>query len=102
MAAKPGVLPAAVKPVKIDVAVSGREFATLTSDPAALARLVAGTGGAVVPLAGQKALAQLIPDRSVEVAIRQSRQLWNKPWALALLIVLLTIEWILRKLAGLI
>jgi uncharacterized membrane protein len=102
LAAKPGVLPAAVKPVKIDVAVSGREFATLTSDPAALARLVAGTGGAVVPLAGQKALAQLIPDRSVEVAIRQSRQLWNKPWALALLIVLLTIEWILRKRAGLI
>ena len=102
LAAKPGVLPAVVKPVEMDVAASMREFSTLTSDPAALSRMVVGTGGAVVPLAGQQALAQLIPDRSVEVAIRQSRQLWNKPWALALLILLLTVEWILRKRAGLI
>ena len=102
LSAQPGVLPAAVKPVQMDVAASMREFASLTADPAALARMVSGTGGAVVPLAGQQALAQLIPDRSVEVAIRQSRQLWNKPWALALLILLLTVEWILRKRAGLI
>ena len=102
LAAKPGVLPAVVKPVEMDVAASMREFGTLTCDPAALSRMVNGTGGAVVPLAGQHALAELIPDRSVEVAIRQSRQLWNKPWALALLILLLTVEWILRKRAGLI
>jgi uncharacterized membrane protein len=102
LAAQPGVLPAEVKPVEIHVVPSMREFATLTADPLALARLVAGTGGAVVPLAQQDNAARLIPDRSVEIAIRQSRQLWNKPWALALLLVLLTVEWILRKRAGLI
>ncbi len=102
LTAKPGILPAAVKPVEMDVAASRREFTILTADPAALARLVAGTGGTVVPLAGQSIMARLIPDRSVEVAIRQSRQLWNKPWALALLVLLLTVEWILRKRAGLI
>ena len=102
LAAKPGVLPGPVTPVEMDVTESMREFARLTADPAALARLTAGTGGAVVPLARQNALAGLIPDRSVEVAIRQSRQLWNKPWALALLVLLLTVEWILRKRAGLI
>ena len=102
LAAKPGVLPGAVKPVEMDVAASMREFATLTADPAALARLVAGTGGAVIAPTHQRALAQLIPDRSVEAVIRQSRQIWNKPWALALLIGLLTVEWILRKRAGLI
>ncbi|MGC8623703.1 MAG: hypothetical protein ACP5VQ_00360 [Phycisphaerae bacterium] len=102
LTAKPGILPGAVKPVEMDVTASMREFTILTADPAALARLVADTGGAVVPLAGQSALARLIPDRSVEVAVRQSRQLWNKPWALALLILLLTVEWILRKRAGLI
>ena len=102
LAAKPGVLPGAVKPVEMDVAASMREFATLTADPAALARLVAGTGGAVIAPTNQRALAQLIPDRSVEAVIRQSRQIWNKPWALALLIGLLTVEWILRKRAGLI
>jgi uncharacterized membrane protein len=102
LTAKPGVLPGAVKPVEMDVVTATQEFNNLTSDPAALARLVSGTGGAVVPLTGQNALARLIPDRSVEVAIRQSRQLWNKPWALALLIALLTVEWIIRKRAGLI
>jgi hypothetical protein len=58
LAAKRGVLPAVVKPVEMDVAASMREFITRTSDPAALSRMVVGTGGAVVPLAGQQALAQ--------------------------------------------
>ena len=39
-----------------------------------------------------------IPDRSMPILNAQSEELWNKPFALALVVLLATMEWLIRKL----
>ncbi len=102
ISAPPGELAAPLKPLRVRVVPPNLEFNNPRVDMAALCRLARATGGSVLPLPQAARLAGLIPDRSVQTISRQSRQIWNKPIALALLVILLTVEWVLRKRAGLI
>lgn len=102
ISAVPGELPGSVRPLELVAREPDREFLNLAADPAALRRLVLKTGGRVLTPVHAAELGGLVPDRSLETVFRQSQQIWNKPIALFLIVVLLTVEWILRKRAGLI
>ena len=65
----------------------------------ALTALVAGTGGAYLPLADVGDLPGLIEPRDRTVTIDESvRALWDEPWMLGLIVALLGVEWLTRKL----
>ncbi len=95
-------LPAPLPPLRLQITQPNLEFRNLRADVPALTRLARATGGKVIPLPQAATLAALIPDRGIQTVQRRSHALWNQPLALALLVALLTAEWILRKRAGLI
>jgi uncharacterized membrane protein len=102
---QPGSLPGGageVPPVAIAVQPPQREFQNIGTDTVSLATLATKTTGAVIPLNDAALLAKLIPDRSMPVLVSNSEELWYKPIALALVVLLVTIEWVLRKTSGLI
>jgi hypothetical protein len=88
--------------LSISAAAPETEFLNPRADIPAMARLATAAGGKVLRPATFKKAGGMIPDRSVESLLIHSHQIWNKAWALALLILLLTAEWLLRKRAGLI
>jgi len=97
-----GALPVPVMPVTLNVMPPGREFEHITADLESLNTLASRTTGAVLPLPQADELAKRIPDRSLPVLTQRSEELWVKPIALVLVLLLLTIEWLIRKSAGLI
>ena len=102
---QPGVLPSGsgeVPAVAVTVGPPQREFQNIGTDTVSMVTLAAKTAGAVIPLNDAAELAKKIPDRSVPILIANSEELWYKPIALALVVTLATIEWLLRKSAGLI
>jgi len=75
----------------------------VTADVTSLASLTRRTGGRVVPAYDSNAEEfKKIPDRSLPVLKTQPEELWNKPFALVLVVLIATGEWLLRKSAGLI
>ena len=101
-AAAGGGLPVPVLPVTLNVTPPGREFERITTDLESLTTLATRTTGAVLPLPQADDLSKRIPDRSLPVLTQRSEELWVKPIALAMVLLLLTIEWLIRKSAGLI
>jgi len=99
---RPGALPIDVPPLDLEVAPPSREQSTTAADIDALNSLVVPTKGKIVPLPNAADLAGLVADRSVQSSITESEDLWNKPIALVLVVLLLTIEWLIRKSSGLI
>ncbi len=99
---KPGALPIDVPPIDLVVSPPSREQSTTAADMDALNSLVIPTKGKIVPLPHAADLATLIADRSVQTSNPLFEDLWNKPIALLLVVVLLTIEWLIRKSSGLI
>lgn len=99
---RPGLLPVEIPPMQLVVEQPQLEFETVTTDIPALKSLAAKTSGAVVPPYQTSELPRQIPDRSLPTLIGQSEELWNKPIALILVVLLATIEWLIRKNAGLI
>ena len=71
------------------------------TDHPLLAELAQKTGGSVVTAATLKDLATHLPDRARRTPADISEPLWNSPLAFALLLLLLTGEWIGRKFLGL-
>jgi hypothetical protein len=71
-------------------------------DRTALARLATETGGGLVELTDAGALPDRIASVERRVPVATDRSLWDAPLALALLAVLLTLEWVGRKAAGLV
>jgi hypothetical protein len=71
------------------------------ADHALLAELSEKSGGSVVPVDQLPQLLDKIPDRERRTAADISEPLWNTPLAFALLLLLLTAEWIGRKFLGL-
>ncbi|MGN6368802.1 MAG: hypothetical protein ACTHN5_11120 [Phycisphaerae bacterium] len=102
--AKPGVLPADSGAGKSTVTVEPpqREFEKIAADVESLGTLAAKTTGRVVALPQAEELAKEVPDRSVPVLISNTEELWYKPIALVLVVGLATVEWLLRKSAGLV
>ncbi len=101
-ALKPGQLAVTSPTLNISAEAPETEFLNPRADIPAMAHLAAAADGKMVLPATFEKAGDVIPDRSVESLLIHSHQIWNKPWALALLIILLTAEWLLRKRAGLI
>ncbi len=89
-----------VDPLRINVEAPRREQEIVTTDSVSLAKL--GTPAPVLEPTATDELAKLIPDRSLPVLISTPEELWNKPFALILMVLLVSIEWLIRKSAGLI
>jgi uncharacterized membrane protein len=98
----PGVLPIDVPAVRVQVQPPQREFASTTADYAALETIAARTEGRIVALPDLGQLGTLVSDKSQLTLLSRSEALWNKPIVLFIAIALLTIEWLVRKRAGLI
>ncbi|HVX83858.1 MAG TPA: hypothetical protein VH253_03500 [Phycisphaerae bacterium] len=99
---QPGILPIDVPPFEVSVEPPQREFEKIATDVDSLTTLATKTGGAVVPIYKSEELARQIPDRSIPLILSDFEELWYKPIALVLVVALATIEWLLRKSAGLI
>ena len=72
------------------------------TDHAALADLARRTGGRVLDAASFATLPSLLPQRARETDESISRTLWDTPFALAMLLVLLGIEWTGRRMLRLV
>lgn len=99
---KPGQLPLDSPSLLLSAQTPQTEFVNPRADIPAMAHWAATAEGKMLRPAMFNQAGAYIPDRSVENLLVHSHQIWNKPWALALLIILLTVEWLLRKRAGLI
>ena len=85
----------------IEVVDNNRELLDLSCDRAWLQQLAADTGGESASLAEADRLLNYIKARSRTETRETIWRLWDARWLLGLLIVLLTVEWIWRKLGGL-
>ena len=89
-------------PEPIRVVDRSRELLDLARDEALLRALAADTGGACVGLTDAGRLLNDIQPRSHIEHHENVWRLWDSGWVLSLLIVMLTGEWVWRKLAGLV
>jgi hypothetical protein len=92
----------ATQPLVADVEVFNpdNELRRPETDHALLASLAEETGGRVLPPDDLSELSRL-RNRSIETPNPLSERIWDTPLAFALLLLLLTAEWIGRKIAGL-
>jgi hypothetical protein len=72
------------------------------TDHPRLETLAADTGGKVVSLAKLDDLATLIPKRAQRTANDDREALWDSPLALIIVLLLLTVEWVGRKMIRLV
>lgn len=77
------------------------EFRRPEADHAMLERIAAATGGSVIDLDQLEAVFSTIRDRSVRIPDDVVEPLWDTKLALSLFVLLVSVEWILRKAAGL-
>ncbi|MBU0716666.1 MAG: hypothetical protein KJ749_00320 [Planctomycetes bacterium] len=89
--------PAAVFHVKLPDAEASRREA----DHTALERMAGASGGAVIELDELEAAFGAIPDRSAQIPNDITEPLWDSKLALVLFLLLMTVEWTLRKAFGL-
>lgn len=84
---------------KIEVRARDDEMREPAADHVLLADLAAATGGKVLKINSVKELAELLPNRQVRTAGETvSEPLWDKPLVWTVLILLLSLEWIGRRL----
>ena len=89
--------------VPVSVAVPRLELVQPQVDRTLLTRLSAETLGQTVDLAAAaEKLPQLIQSAAKVIPIETSRPLWDAPLALTLFVLLITIEWIVRKMFGMV
>ncbi|MEA2710349.1 MAG: hypothetical protein QOF78_2950 [Phycisphaerales bacterium] len=89
--------------VPVAVAVPKLELSQPQVDRTLLSRLSAETLGQTVSLAeAQAKLPQLIQSAAKVIPIETSRPLWDAPLALLIFVLLITSEWIVRKMFGMV
>ena len=89
--------------VPVSVAVPRLELSQPQVDRTLLTRLSAETLGQTVDLADAGAkLPQLIQSAAKVIPIETSRPLWDAPLGLAIFVFLITAEWIVRKMFGMV
>jgi uncharacterized membrane protein len=96
-------LAAGIEPIDLpfDVNVPRLELAEPQVDRVTLARLASETGGTLVDPAGARdVLPRLIPSVARVLPIETSEPLWDAPLAMLLFVFLITTEWLMRKLNG--
>ncbi len=86
----------------IDVAIPRLELSTPQVDRVTLARLASETSGQVIELNDVATRLPAIPSAQRLVPLITSQPLWDAPIALAAFILLLTAEWVARKLFGMV
>ncbi len=86
----------------IHVDAAGAELEELTPDHEVLRQLARRTGGLAVGLDGIGQIAERIEDRSVEVPDDVSEPLWDSKLVLVMFVLIIGVEWILRKALGLV
>ncbi len=85
----------------IQVSVPRLELAQPQVDRVSLARIAAETHGQVIELSqARRLLPTLIPSAAKVIPIESGQPLWDAPLAMALFVFLITAEWLLRKLYG--
>jgi hypothetical protein len=77
------------------------EEARAEPDTAALAAIAAASGGSATTAASAGAWARALPSRSIARARSESHRLWESPWAFALVVGMLSVEWAWRRRRGL-
>ena len=89
--------------VPVEVIVPRLELVQPQVDRGLLSRLASETLGQTVPFAeaGEK-LPAMIPSAAKIIPIIASQRLWDAPLALLLFVVLITTEWVIRKLYGMV
>ena len=85
----------------IYVGGSDREFADPRLNEAFLRRLARDSGGRYVRASDASRVLSWLDDSARQNAEAERRDLWNRPWALAMLVLLLCGEWTLRRRWGL-
>ena len=90
--------------VPLDVIASDDELRRAEADVPRLVRLAEATGGRVVPLDDLSQLAEPVVVRNLsrKTANDVAEPIWNSALALALVVGLITLEWIGRKLVRLV
>jgi len=89
--------------VPFAVRVPQVELAAPEIDRGAMQRLATQTGGELVSFADAPArLPSLVPSAARVIPIETARPLWDAPLAMALFVFLITIEWIVRKMCGMV
>lgn len=78
-----------------------REFADPRLNDGFLRRLARASGGEYLPAAEAGRLASLLAASAPAALEPERRDLWHEPWAFALVVALLSAEWILRRRWGL-
>ncbi|MCH8923677.1 MAG: hypothetical protein IIA67_11095 [Planctomycetes bacterium] len=94
--ALPGLLPALLLTLRADP-----EMVRPEADHAALRRLAAETGGGVAEPEKIVELCSAIEDRSIRIPDDVSEPLWDSKLVLALFVLMISMEWITRKVFGL-
>jgi uncharacterized membrane protein len=88
--------------VPIDIAVPRLELSSPQVDRVTLGRLASETSGEVIELASAATKLPTIPSAQRQVPLITSQPLWDAPIALAAFILLLTGEWVARKIFGMV
>ena len=78
-----------------------REFADPRLNAGFLRRLARESGGQYVQASDASRVVSLIEEAVPQNAEPERRDLWHEPWAFAIVIALLSAEWILRRRWGL-
>jgi uncharacterized membrane protein len=87
--------------VPLEVSVPRLELATPEIDRTTLMRIASETHGQMVDLTKAKeVLPTLIPSAAKIIPLESSQPLWDAPIAMLLFVFLITAEWLLRKLYG--
>jgi hypothetical protein len=76
---------------------SSREFADPRLNEGVLTRLAASSGGRYLRTDQAGELADLLTSASPQVLAPVQRDLWDRPWILVVVILLLSVEWTLRR-----
>lgn len=81
-----------------EVSLADDELRQPETDHALLRQLSLASGGAVIPANELNGLAKLLPRREIrQITISQQRTLWDTTGALLLVVMLLTMEWVGRR-----
>lgn len=89
--------------VPLEVISPRLELAQPQVDRATLSRLASETLGRVLSASeAQEKLPQLVPSAAKIIPVRSGTPLWDAPLAMAMFVVLITVEWVVRKLNGMV